>query len=85
MFQGSGSRQWGTVAAEKADLNNLVSRQAQMSGRLVLQDGLTVHGLLDPQGDINAPGHMGLGGDLTVRGSVRLKQDLEVEGRLITD
>ncbi|MET8541064.1 hypothetical protein ABZW03_10465 [Kitasatospora sp. NPDC004799] len=84
VFQGAGSRQWGTVAADKADLNDLVTRQARMSGRLVLQDGVTVHGLLDAQGSINAPGHMGLG-ELTVHGNVRLKQNLKVEGRFITD
>ncbi|MFF4267129.1 hypothetical protein ACFY7Y_36055 [Streptomyces virginiae] len=42
VFQGAGSRQWGTVAAGTADLNDLATHRAQVKERLTLQGGLSV-------------------------------------------
>ncbi|NUW46853.1 polymer-forming cytoskeletal protein [Nonomuraea rhodomycinica] len=95
VFEGAGNRQWGTVAAGKADLNDLITRRAQVKDRLTLQGGLTVdsvletqdgpprlivHGQLDAEGEVNAKRKVDVGGDLSVNGDVRPMKNLTVAG-----
>ncbi|MEV7779664.1 hypothetical protein [Kitasatospora sp. NPDC088351] len=98
VFQGAGDRQRGTVTADKANLNDLVTDRAQVKERLTIQGGLTVgdvletqdgpsrlvvHGRLDAEGELNAAGNVVAGGDLTVNGVLRPMRNLEVGGAVV--
>ncbi|WP_380283964.1 hypothetical protein [Kitasatospora purpeofusca] len=95
VFQGAGDRQWGTVAAGKADLDDLVTARALVKERLTIQGGLTVgdvletqegpsrlivHGRLEAGDEVHAHRSLVVDGDLTVHGDVRPLRNLEVGG-----
>ncbi|MER6360302.1 polymer-forming cytoskeletal protein [Kitasatospora sp. NPDC001527] len=95
VFKGEGSRQWGTVAAGKADLDDLLTARAVVKERLTIQGGLTVgdvletqegparlvvHGRLEAQDEVHAGRDLVVDGSLTVHGDVRPLRNLEVGG-----
>ncbi|MFJ6501675.1 hypothetical protein [Streptomyces virginiae] len=97
VFQGAGSRQWGTVAAGKADLNDLATHRAQVKERLTLQGGLSVdnvletqdgpprlivHGRLDAEGEVKADGTVTVTGDLTTLGMLRVQGESRLQGKV---
>lgn len=98
VFRGEGDRQWGTVAADKADLNDLATDRARVKDRLTLDGGLTVtdvletrsgpsrlivHGRLDAEGELSAAQNASVGGELSVNGELRASQGAEVAGTVV--
>ncbi|MFE6872233.1 hypothetical protein ACFVFS_37525 [Kitasatospora sp. NPDC057692] len=91
VFQGAGNRQWGTVAAGKADLDDLVTARALVKERLTVQGGLTVgdvletqegpsrlivHGRLEAEEEVSAHRRLSVGGDLSTNGDLTVHGDV---------
>ncbi|MFI8951413.1 hypothetical protein ACIGO6_33495 [Streptomyces sp. NPDC053750] len=76
VFQGGGNRQWGTAAAGKADLNDLVTRRAEVKG------DLSVTGRVDAGGELHAAGKTVVGGGLHVNGESAFSGKVNANGHL---
>ncbi|MFD9692986.1 hypothetical protein ACFWXO_45385 [Kitasatospora sp. NPDC059088] len=92
-----GGTDWGTVTAGEADLNDLVTRRAQVRERLTLQGGLTVdnvletqdgpprlivHGGLEAEGDLNAWRTLTVAGDLSTKAMLRVQGESRFQGKV---